>query len=230
MGMRLMNQAGVPWEKCSVSISKDWVWLGHSCSLPLVSWPLGDFYKVARAETAPACPPGTKPQHEGSLKGPGRDVLRGPHPTRHTLEPEPQGTSAWRCCPFWGRTADISVQTPPGQPRASLMGRTSYLVHLCSSSWTPPQPNRAVGLGLLWPQQPLPGNVWQQAAHAHPKVVRIWPFEGGTWALELQSATANPGNQTQPWGCFIWLIEVRFLWSFFTDTSQGPPNTQNIRA
>lgn len=99
-----------------------------------MSWPLGDFYEVARAETAPACPPGTKPQHEGSLKGAGRDVPRGPHPTPHTLEPEPQGTSAWRCCPFWGRTADISVQTPPGQPRASLMGRTSYLVDLCSSS------------------------------------------------------------------------------------------------
>lgn len=35
---------------------------------------------------------------------------------------------------FGERTADISIQTPPDQPAASLAGRTSCLVGLCSGS------------------------------------------------------------------------------------------------
>lgn len=76
------------------------------------------------------------------------------------------------------------------------MGRTNDPLGLCSSSCdtTTAQP-------CCWPGDvvatPAPArNVWQQAAHAQLKVVRIWPSEERTWALELQSAIASPRNQT----------------------------------
>ena len=155
-----MNRAGVPWEKCSASISKDWVWLGHSCSLPLVSWPLGDFYKVARAETAPTCLPGTKSQHEGSLEGAGCDVPKGPHPTPHALEPEPHGTSACRCHPFRGADSRRICPDTSRPARSISPGRTSYLVGLCSSSC-----NTTIAQPSCWP-----GGVVAAAAPARKRV------------------------------------------------------------
>lgn len=62
----------------------------------------GDFDTVAPVETAPTCPPGTKPQCEGSLKDADCVVQRGSHITPQTLEPEPHRTPVSRCHPFQG--------------------------------------------------------------------------------------------------------------------------------
>lgn len=129
--------------------------------------------------------------------------------------------------PFEGWRADISVQTPAGQPGASLVGRPSDPLGLRSSSCdtTTAQPR-------CWPggvaATPAPArNVWQQAAHAQLKVVRIWPFEGRTWALEL-ICHCQPQEPDWPWGCFIW------KWNFYCCFSLISPRIshipQNIRA
>lgn len=126
---------------------------------------------------------------------------------------------------FGERTADISIQTPPDQPAASLAGRTSCLVGLCSGS---PTEQLAWGCcGHSSSYQQTRGS--RQPRESTRERSGFGPLKGGPGPWSPSLTLPNPGT-TWLWGCFVCLMEVRFLRLFFTDTSQGPPNTQNIRA
>lgn len=189
-----------------------------------VSWPPGDLCKVAHAETTPTYPAGTKPWHEGSLQDAGCEVLRGSHPTPHILEPEPHRTSAWRCHPFCG---EESTQICPGTCR----------------------PARGLSRGQdKWPGRSLQQLMWH---HYSPTILLAWGCCGHTSSCQKCVAAGSPCTAERgqdlalwmenlgtgapvchcrpqepdwPWGCFIWLMEVKLLLLFFTDTPEGLPN------